>query len=206
VIAGQHERAGQGKLHANRYVATLFDAGRDGTHVWDGMAQLWWDRALPRPDRPHGVEPTDTFQQKAEPYVPWATTEYVVIDGSDRLAVEPLTLNPPYPCTRTGFLKMTFLVPSKEGTDHEAFFAHWLGVHAPNVRGVMEQVGGFRYVISHSIEPDAEPYAGMAELYFADEEGHRRFRDTIRPDGMEEWTDPAGTVVVRSHVEMVGIP
>ena len=41
--------------------------------------------------------------------------EYVVMDGSDQLPVEPLTLNAPYPCTRSGFFKVTFLVKAKEG-------------------------------------------------------------------------------------------
>jgi len=206
VIAAQHAAAEAGRLHARRYIATLFDAERDGSRTWDGVAQLWWDRALPRPEQPHGTVPTDSFQQKAEPYVPWATREYVVLDGSEHLPVEPLTLNPPFPCTRSGFLKVTFLVGTQPGADHDALFAHWLGVHVPNVRGVMEQVGGFRYVVSHSLEPAAERYAGMAELYFPDAAAWSRFRDTIRPDGMERWTDDARTVVQRSHTQMIGIP
>jgi len=206
VIAAQHTAAEQGRRHASRYIATLFDADRDGQRAWDGVAQLWWDAALPRPAQAHGTIPTDSFQEKAEPYVPWGTTEYVVIDGSDRLPVVPLTLNPPFPCTRSGFLKATFLVAALPGIDHTELFEHWLGVHVPNVRAVMEQVGGFRYVVSHSIDPTAEPYAGMAELYFDDAEGWARFRDTIEPDGMERWTDPARTVVMRGVTEMIGIP
>lgn len=205
VIAAQHAAAAAGKLHATRYVATLFDADRDGGRVWDGVAQLWWERALPRPEQPHGTVPTDSFQEKAEPYVPWATTEYVVLDGSERLPVVPLTLNPPFPCTRSGFHKVTFLVGAQPGADCRALFDHWLDVHIPNVRSVMEQVGGFRYVVSHSIEPEAEPYAGMAELYFPDAAAWSRFRDTIQPDGMERWTDPSRTVVLRAGTEMIGI-
>ncbi len=70
----------------------------------------------------------------------------------------------------------------------------------------MEQVGGFRYVVSHSIEPQIEPYGGMAELYFPDAAGWKRFRDTIRPDGMEQWVDPDGMVVLRASTEMIGLP
>lgn len=205
VIAAQHAAAAAGRLHATRYVATLFDADRDGNRVWDGVAQLWWERALPRPEQPHGTVPTDSFQEKAEPYVPWATTEYVVIDGSERLPVVPLTLNPPFPCTRSGFHKVTFLVGTQPGADCEALFDHWLDVHIPNVRSVMEQVGGFRYVVSHSITPGSEPYAGMAELYFPDATAWTQFRDTIEPDGMERWTDASRTVVLRSGTEMIGI-
>lgn len=205
VIAAQHAAAAAGKLHATRYVATLFDADRDGGRVWDGVAQLWWERALPRPEQPHGTVPTDSFQEKAEPYVPWATTEYVVLDGSERLPVVPLTLNPPFPCTRSGFHKVTFLVGAQPGADCRALFDHWLDVHIPNVRSVMQQVGGFRYVVSHSLDPEAEPYAGMAELYFPDAAAWSRFRDTIQPDGMERWTDPSRTVVLRAGTEMIGI-
>ena len=117
--------------------------------------------------------------------LPWATTEYVVLDGAAQLPVEPLTLNPPFPCTRSGFLKVTFLVTAKPDTDYAAFFDHWLSVHAPNVAETALAAGGFRYVVSHSLEPEREPYAGMAELYFADLDGWRRYRQQIQPDGME---------------------
>jgi hypothetical protein len=205
VIARQQDQAERGRPHARKYVATLFQPDRDGNQAWDGVAQLWFDEALPMPSTPHGTEPTDSFQERAEPYLPWATTEYVVIDGADELPVEPLNLNPPFPCTRSGFLKMTFLVGAKPGIDHAELFEHWLAVHAPNVKGVMEQVGGLRYVISHSIDPATAPYAGMAELYFRDADGWRAFNSTIREDGMERWTDPSSTDVFRSGTEMIGI-
>ena len=202
VIQSQHERAAQGKWHAKRYIVTLFDANAEGEHPWDGMAQLWFGKPLPMPETPQGTVPADTFQQKAEPYVPWATREYVVMDGA--LPVEPLTLNPPFPCTRSGFFKVTFLVKAREGTDFDAFFAHWLDVHVPNVRSTMEQVGGFRYAVSHSLDPHGEPCAGMAELYFPDADGWRGYREIIRPDGMEKWVDSA--IVLRAGTQMIGIP
>ena len=206
VIQGQQERAEQGKLHARRYIATLFEANKDGIHPWDGMAQLWWDKPLPRPDVAHGTAPTDTFQQKVEPYVPWATTEYVVTEGSENLKVEPLTLNDPFPCTRSGFHKLSFLVKAKDGVGFDKLFSHWLNVHLPNVRATLEKADGFRYVVSHSIDPQTEPYAGMAELYFHDQSGWSRYRETIRPDGMEQWVDGDGTVVLHASTEMIGLP
>lgn len=206
VIRAQHEQAAQGKPHAHRYIATLFEANRKGEHPWDGMAQLWWDRPLPMPEVAHGTTPTDTFQEVAEPYVPWATTEYVVIDGPEHLKVEPLTLNDPFPCTRSGFYRISFLVKAKEGTDFDKFFSHWLSAHVSNVKSTMEEVGGFRYVVSHSIDPQAEPYAGLAELYFHDETGWAKYNEVIKPDGMEEWVDPAGTLVLRGNTEMIGLP
>ena len=115
VIAGQHDAAARGKRHASRYYVTLFDADRDGEHPWDGMAQLWWDRPPRPPAEPLATTPTDTFQQKVLPHVPWATTEHVILDGSEHLPVEPLTLNAPFPCTRSGFYQLSFLVKAKDG-------------------------------------------------------------------------------------------
>jgi hypothetical protein len=204
VIESQRSSAASGKRHASQYIATLFDADRSGRHPWDGMAQLWWDAPLRMPKIPHGKSPTDTFQEKSEPYVPWNTTEYVVMDGS--LDVQPLTLNDPFPCTRTGFLKISFLVKAKPRADYEKFFAHWLNVHIPNVRSTMNDVGGFRYCVSHSIDPASEPYAGLAELYFPDHSGWDDYKKAIQPDGMEEWVDSTGMLVLRSQTEMIGIP
>lgn len=206
VIANQARSQAAGRVAAQRYIATLFDPGRDGSYVWDGVAQLWFARALPRPKAPHGSPPADSFQEHAMPYVPWATQEYVVIDGSEHLPIKALTLNDPYPCTRSGFFKVTFLVKAKPDADYAAFFDHWLTVHVPNVAQTMNAVNGFRYVVSHSLEPQAEPYAGMAELYFHDPSGWRDYKQTITPDGMEQWGDDNGTLVLRSRTEMIGIP
>ena len=206
VIQSQSAQRDAGKLHATRYIATVYAPSRHGADPWDGMAQLWFERPLPAPAEPHGTIPADSFQERAEPYVPWATTEYVVIDPNPNLDLSPLTLNPPFPCTRSGFHKVSFLVATKAGTDHQAFFDHWLDVHVPNVRSVMNDVGGFGYVVSQSMAPADERYAGLAELYFEDEVGWAEFQHSIEPDGMERWTDPASTVVLRAGTEMIGIP
>ena len=205
IEAMQTLKAGK-KPHASRYLATLFDAAASGEHPWDGVAQLWWTMLQPRPNVPHGKNPTDTFQEKACPYVPWPTTEYVILDGGDRLPIEPLTLNAPYPTTRSGICKITFLVKAQINIDYEALFNHWLHVHAPNVESVMHECGGFRYVVSHSVEPEQEPYVGMAELYFNDLNGWRRYKSLIKEDGMAQWTKEDGTLVLRSQTEMIGIP
>ena len=204
VIQGQKDQAARGRLHARRYIATLYDANKRGEHPWDGMAQLWWDRVLPKPDIAYGTTPSDTFQQKVEPYMPWATTEYVVIDASSHLEVAPLTLNAPFPTTRSGFYKVSFLVEARAGSDFAAFFDHWLKTHVPNVRSTMNEVGGFGYVVSLSVDPATEPYAGLAELYFHDASGWARYRETIKPDGMERWVERA--LVLTSQTEMVGLP
>jgi uncharacterized protein (TIGR02118 family) len=204
VAAGQVKRAAEGKPAAYRYIASLFELGHDGLRPWDGVAQLWWDRVLPRPDIPHGTEPADTFQQKAEPYVPWPTIEYEIVDGP--LPVVPNTLNPPFPATRSGFVKLVFLVAAKAGTDTAAFQRHWLEVHVPNVVALLGQVGGTRYVLSLSVEPDVDPYVGMAELWFPDDTAAAGFLNGLRPDGMETWADPAATVATRCYTELIGIP
>ncbi|MDP6564761.1 MAG: hypothetical protein QF578_08050 [Alphaproteobacteria bacterium] len=203
VIARAEGQRADGKLHATRYVATLFDPRPDKPHAWDGVAQLWYDKALIRPDVAHGDVPTDTFQEKVEPYWPWATREYVVMDGA--LPLEPPTLNPPFPCTRAGFFKVTFLVPIQAGGNCDDLFDHWLDAHVPNVRQTMETVGGFRYVVSHSLDPAAEAYAGMAELYFPDASGWASYREHIQPDGMEQWVDYDAMRIFQSGTEMVGI-
>lgn len=206
VMQGQLDQASEGRRAAWRYIATLFEpSDGGGERSWDGMAQLWWDEPLRRRVE-HGDPPTDTFQEKAEPYVHWGTREYVVIDGSERLPVEPLTLNAPFPTTRSGFFKVTALLKAQSGADFDALFAHWLNVHAPNVRSVMESVGGFRYVVSLSLDPAEEAFAGMAELYFDDASGWAAYIDAFEPDGMEQWVDPEGTVVLTSGTEMVAIP
>jgi hypothetical protein len=206
VIRNQKQNAATGRLHATKYIATLFDADATGAYPWDGVAQLWWDRQLPRPKVPHGSTPSDTFQQKAEPYVPWPTKEYVIIDGSDRLPVVPNQLNEPFPTTRSGFLKVTFLVKAKPGADCAALFEHWLGVHTPNVKDAMQRFGGIRYVVSLSLEPEQEPYAGMAELYVEGEAAWQEVAKHIGSDGMERWIDVPGTLVLRARTEMIGIP
>ncbi|MCY4517447.1 MAG: EthD domain-containing protein [Acidimicrobiaceae bacterium] len=204
VIAGQARAAAEGKVHATKYIATLFDQ-RPGRDVpWDGMAQLWFDRAIPNPPEPHGTVPADTFQQKAEPYVGWATTEYVVIDGE--LPVVPNTLNEPFPVTRSGFFKVSFLVPGRDGVDYNAAFRHWLDAHAPNVRNVMNEIGGLRYVVNHSQDPANEAYIGMAELYFSDPQGWDDYRATITEDGFSEFVDFNRLVNMHATAQMIGIP
>ena len=205
VIAAQNHQAQRGGLHAWRYEATLFDPKPNRPDSWDGIAQLWFDQAPPRPAEAHGTTPTDSFQQRAEPYTPWATNEYVIIDDSSQLEVVPLTLNDPFPTTRSGFFKVTFLIGLKSINNSEDFYQHWLSTHASNAASVMKKVGGIRYVLSQSIDPQAAPYAAMAELYFPDEIGWAQYRDLITADGTEKWVDTESTLMLRSHTEMIGI-
>ncbi|MCY4095838.1 MAG: EthD domain-containing protein [Gammaproteobacteria bacterium] len=206
VIASQDRAIEQGRDGASRYIAQLFNTSNKGDMRWDGMAQLWFAEPQKPTTSDRDREPTDTFQQKAEPYFSWATREYVVIDGSAHLSVAPLTLNDPYPSTRSGFFRVNYLVPAQEDIDYDAFYKHWLDVHVPNINDWMNQVGGFRYVVSHSIYPELAPYAGMAELYFHVEEDWHKCQSLMRADGMEKFVDSARMDIMFGDTEMVGVP
>jgi hypothetical protein len=202
VIENQQQAAAADRRAARRYIATLFDADAEKTHLWDGVAQLWFDEPLPMPKTAIGTRPRDSFQERAEPYVPWATREYVAMEGD--LPVVPLTLNPPFPCTRSGFHKITFLVTAEPGIDYGELFEHWLNIHVPNVLNTMEKVGGTRYVVSHSLSPETEPYAGMAELYYPDSASWDSFLAAMPADGIQNFIERLD--ILSAQTEMIGIP
>ena len=206
VIAAQKTASERVRASASRYIAQLFNTPSDERARWDGMAQLWFEQPQPPSENLAGVNPTDTIQVKAEPYSGWATREYVVVNGSDRLSTAALTLNDPYPSTRSSFYRINYLVAVRPDTDYDVFYDHWLHVHVPNIEGVMHQVGGFRYVVSHSIYPERAPYAGMAEIYFDNESQWHEWRQTIQADGMEKWMNGSNTLIMNGGTEMIGIP
>lgn len=206
VVKMREQLEAAGQPFPRRYLATLFQPDAQGQYPWDGVAQLWWDQPPPDPEEPYGTNPSDTFQQKAEPYSPWATTEYVALDDNGRLTSEPNTLNAPWPATRSGFFKINILVAARAGANFEDMARHWLCEHAGNVIRTLEQVGGFRYVINLSREPERAPYAGLAELYFEDASGWAGFLKQSRPDGFEAFMDMERTVIQAAETEMIGIP
>jgi hypothetical protein len=185
------------------YIGTVYD---DNDYPWDGVAQMFMDEPLKTPDGGHGRIPADSFHQHVQPYYGWATREYVVVDGSKHLPVRPLTLNAPFPTTRSGFFKVTYLVKARPQIDHEALYDHWLKVHSSNVSETMGKVGGFRYVVGHSLDPDNSPYVGMAELYFPDRSAWNLYRETIQEDGMAQWVSDEGTLILEAQTEFVAIP
>jgi hypothetical protein len=208
VIARNAQAAAEGKPSASHYVATLFDEQPDGPQdgsgmAWDGIAQLWYPAPLPFPSTPSGQPPRDTFQEKVEPYWPWATQEYVAVDGA--LPLNPPTLNPPFPCTRSGFVKQVSLVPVRQGVSPQALFDHWLDVHLPNVVETLKKVGGFRYVVSLSLDVANAPYAGIPELYFPDRATQKAFWAELKPDGFQDFADAERTLRFRCGTEMVGV-
>jgi hypothetical protein len=204
VVRRTEAQAREGRPHAHRYIATLFDPPARGGASWDGIAQLWYEKNLPRPKEPIGTKPADTFQQKAAPYMPWMVREHVVLDGA--LPVTPNTLNEPFPFTRSGFFKVTFLIKTKPGVDHAAFVRHYLDVHAPNGARSIAAGGGFRYVVAHSVEPQHEEYASHAEVWFPNAEAWAASQAETKLDGIEDFIDFERTLVFTSGTEMVGIP
>ena len=99
-----------------------------------------------------------------------------------------------FPTTRSNLYKVTFLVKANDGVDWGEFYRTWLEDHAPNVSETMHKIGGLRYVVSHSIDPDDEPYAGMAELYFRDPSGWTRYGESITPDAFAPLVNTAETI------------
>ncbi|MFT7220981.1 MAG: hypothetical protein ACI8Z1_002602 [Candidatus Azotimanducaceae bacterium] len=185
------------------YIGTVYD---DNDYPWDGVAQMFMDEPLETPVEGHGSKPVDSFHEHVQPYFGWATREYIVMDGSQWLPVRPLTLNAPFPTTRSGFFKVTYLVKAKPNIDHEAFYDHWLGVHLKNVSATMRKLGGFRYVIGLSLDLDKAPYAGMAELYFKDSSAWNQYRASIQPDGLEQWVSEKETLILSAQTEFIAIP
>lgn len=193
-----------GQPHAHRYIATLFDAPAQAAPAWDGIAQLWWKINLPKPKEPHGTKPADTFQQKAMPYMPWMVREHVVIDGA--LAVTPNTLNEPFPFTRSGFHKLTYLLKTKPGADRDAFVRHYLEVHAPGSVGALTRAGCARYVVAFSVDPVNEEFGAHTELWMPSAEAVAKAQSEMKPDGIERFLDAEKSLLFTSGTEMVGIP
>lgn len=186
------------------YIGTIFDD--DGGLPWDGYAQMFLDEPLETPEAGHGAKPADSFHERIEPYYGWATHEYVFIDGSAHLPVRPLTLNPPFPTSRSGFFKVTYLMTARPGVDHDEMAEYWLTEHARNVTEAMGKADGFGYRAGLSVDPARAPYAGMTELYFKDRAGWERYHSSLHEDGMGQWIDDDQTQRYFAQTEFVAIP
>ena len=204
VIDSQVRAKALGRPYATKYIAQLFDTDELVRANWDGLAQLWYDQPL-QPQAPNPEQrPSDTFVASAEPYGNWALREYVVIDGNERLGSAPLSLNEPFPSTRSGFHRINFFVTAKDGVDSDEFLKVWLDVHAANAAKVMPEVGGFHYVINQSFYPSEAPYSGMAELYFENAQGYQDGLALMPPDDLGNYIQDVE--ISTGSTEMVGIP
>lgn len=56
------------------------------------------------------------------------------------------------------------------------------------------------------MEPDVDPYVGMAELYFPDRNALRRYDEIYVSEGIENFSDTDARLLFYSTTEMVGIP
>ena len=189
---------------AKKYVASVFSGSDPGTPDWDGLTTSWWDRPLPEFD----ADPSsDSFGQKAELFPPWETKEFVILDG--KLPGEPLTPGDSFPRTRSGFTKLTLMLQAKPGVDFDQLFTRWVE-HADNIHKSIQDFGCFRYVLSHSLKPETEEFAGLGEVYFDHDHGREsveEFRNsgTVEPDGFGEEFVGALHMYV-SDTEVIGTP
>jgi hypothetical protein len=165
------------------YIGTVFEPAEEPGERWDGIAQMFLDVPLPNPSLGFGANPVDSFHERAvQPYFGWSTHEFVVTAGSDELPVEPLTLNDPFPTSRSGFFKVVTFVPLQPAADNAALQAHWLEERAPWVSRALQQAGGFRYVVSLGTDVQAGAYLGMEELYFPGKTAWLRFQEITSQD------------------------
>jgi uncharacterized protein (TIGR02118 family) len=88
----------------------------------------------------------------------YATTEYVHIDDTPAAPIGEASR----------LVKLVCPVRRREGLTHERFAEHWLGRHVPLARrhhpGLVKYVTN---VVDERLSDDAEPWDGIAELYFA---------------------------------------
>ena len=188
------------------YIGTPFQAAADGTHPWDGMAQMFLAEPLATPAEGFGAKPVDSFQEHAQPYFGWATQEYVFLQGDEFLPVRPLTLHAPFPTTRSGFFKVTRLVKAKNASEFDELHAYWLQEHAAHVVEAMRAANGFRYVVGLSLEPQNAPYAGMEELYFPDVSNWQNYQQIMQDNDLSKWVDDEGVQTFYTDTEFVAIP
>ncbi len=189
------------------YIGTPFHAAQDGTHGWDGMAQMFLAKPLATPAQGFGAKPVDSFQEHAQPYFGWATKEYVFLQGDEFLPVHPLTLNAPFPTTRSGFFKVTRFVEAKNNAaEGDQLHGYWRQEHAVQVVEAMRAVGGFRYVVGLSQELQNVPYAGMEELYFPDVSAWQQYLEIMQANDMSKWMLEEAVQTFYADTEFVAIP
>ena len=189
------------------YIGTVFKPQQGDAPRWDGMAQMFLDAPLPNPPEGFGAKPVDSFHERAvEPYFGLATREYVLLDGSEQLPVRPLTLGGPFPTSRSGFYKVIAFYPSRPDMDDEQEHNRWLSQQAERTVRAMQRAHGFRYVLSLAMDPAAEPYACIEELYFPDRSAWQRFIASVRAEGGAYSALQSTAQVFFADTEFVAIP
>jgi hypothetical protein len=202
VIAAQSVAKARGFNHATRYWATLFQ--ETGERSWDGVAQLWFQAPMPYPDEPFGTQPSDSFQEHAEPYHAWETKETVLFDHLP--FAQGLTLNEPYPTTRTSIHRITLLIPTESGSIDLSTLNHWLGHETGPFQDQAEAAGCLRCAVSLSTEIDRDPYLGAIEFYFAAADDWQNYSADVGDAFIQSLLLAEGTEIYFSDTELIGIP
>ena len=170
---------------------TFFDP--DNKPKFDGMAELWFKdtqrakRWYSTPDLATALE-DGFFEMTDQKPVVLVCEEHVIIDG-------------PAPADA---VKVTGLLRRKADVDADTFYQSWLDDHAPNVSSTLKATpGGLRYVVSHATLGGSKPaYAGLAEVYYADQAAASAHMRQLGPDNFLKYTDGAEFL---NGYEVVGI-
>ena len=76
-------------------------------------------------------------------------------------------------------IKLVFCVRRRPDITPEAFYDYWLNTHGPKVRSVAEKIGAWKYIQSHTCEPEINQallesrnlqpaYDGITEVWWDD--------------------------------------
>lgn len=106
--------------------------------------------------------------------------------------------------TPVGAVKVTGLLRRKAEVAAETFYKSWLSDHAPNVSAALQATpGGLRYVVSHATLGGSKPaYAGLAEVYYADNAAAAAHMRQLGADDFLKYTEPAEFL---NGYEVIGI-
>jgi len=178
-------------VQPDHYRVTFFDATNEPPY--DGMAVLWFkdaDKArrwYTTPDLATALN-DGFFELTDQNPVVLVCEEYVIVDGP----------------TPADAVKVTGLLRRKAQVDAETFYKSWLDDHVPNVSGALESTpGGLRYVVSHATLGGSKPtYAGLAEVYYADNAAASAHMRQLGPDNFLKYTEPADFL---NGYEVIGI-
>ena len=173
------------------YRVTFFDP--ENKPGFDGMAVLWFEDAE-RAKRWYSTSDLVTelqdgfFEMTDRQPVVLVCEEHVIVDGP----------------TPADAVKVTGLLQRKPEVDADTFYRSWLDDHVPNVAATLQATpGGLRYVVSHAILGGSKPaYAGLAEVYYADQTAASAHMRQLGPDNFLQYTERAEFL---NGFEVVGI-
>lgn len=176
-----------------RYRITLFaDQAGVADPAYDGLAEMWWrdeahyDRWFGDPS-PRGG---DGFFDVLEPGAGGSlkTSEYVIVDGEVTAESE----------------KVVYFVTRKADVPVDEFFAHWRGVHAPNIGNAVDRTAGCqRYAISHGNLGVTGSYDGLAEIWWSSAEARQAGLQGVEDDGFGALIDAEQTIAIYGREQAI---